>query len=86
VALSGPLNVMGMTLNGAAICLNRQRNRSHLHRHAVHAFADMVNVLRARLDRASSRCAALHHLRHVVYRSGWVPRRGAYVRRNGWSE
>ena len=47
-------------------------NRSHLHRHAVHAFEDFLDILdQHKIDKADSRVGStLHHLRHVIYRSG----------------
>ena len=47
-------------------------NRSQLHRHAVHGFEDILDVLKKYdIDMDDSRVSsALHHLRHAVWRSG----------------
>jgi hypothetical protein len=52
-------------------------NRSQLHRHAVHAFEDLLDVLKHHgIDKNDTRVASMfHHLRHAVWRSGVeVPR------------
>lgn len=62
--------------------MSRQSNRLQLHRHAVHGFEDLLDVLkRYNIDMRDSRVSsALHHFRHAVWRSGKeVPVPLAYI-------